>query len=141
VVFTTPHEDRTAGRSFGPRVPVSVGATALMLGSAGFAVWRYRRARRAQARPIYRLQSASTRLVRSLRKEYPLGSGALGGAMLLGVLTLARWLARGDTQRTERAQSTTTRRAAWGSAEQFRGMLPTMDDLATWRQTVRGRRR
>lgn len=124
VVVTTAHDNGPATRSFGLPASVFAGATALALGGAGVAGWRYVRWRREQARPTTRLRRATARLRQSLTDDSPVRSGAVGGALLLVLLAVAR-RARRDTQRTERADSTTTtRRSPWASAQQVRGMFP-----------------
>ncbi len=135
VVVTTVHEEATARRASVPRVLVSGGATVLVLGSAGLAAWLYRRWRREQARPINRLRRATARLRETLADNAAFGSGLGAGAVLLVLLALAR-RARRHTDQAERAESATTKRGAWASAQQLRRMLPTADDLAVWRQPV-----
>ncbi len=139
VVFTTAHDNGPSTRSFGPPRLVVAGATALALGGTGAVGWLYVRQRREQARPSNRLRRATAKLRQSLTDDYPVRSGAVGGAMLLVLLAVAR-RARRDTQRTERAGSTTTAtRSRWASAQQVRGILPTVDDLTVWRERVRSR--
>lgn len=135
VIVTTVHEEATARRAFMPRVLVSGGATVLVLGSAGFTAWLYRRWRQEQARPINRLRRATARLRGSLPDNAPFGSGLGAGAVLLVLLAAAR-RARRDKRQAERAESATTERGAWASAQQLRGNLPRADDLAVWRRQV-----
>jgi uncharacterized protein (TIGR02271 family) len=138
VVTSARHVDGSTRRWLGPRALVPVGTTSLVLGSAGVAAWLYRRWRREQARPINRLRRATAQTRERLVDNAPLGGGVGAGAMLLVLLALAR-RARRDTRQAERADSATTRRGAWASAQQQRGMLPLADDLALWRRQAASR--
>ncbi len=136
-VATTVH-DAPARQAFMPRALTAGGATALVLGSAGLAAWVYRRRQQEQARPINRVRRTTAQLRESFADNPPVRGGALGSAMLLVLLAVAR-RARRDRPRAEGIDSVTANSAAWRAAPRVREMLPSLDDLANWQQQVESR--
>ncbi|MGI9146514.1 MAG: hypothetical protein ACR2IK_08235 [Chloroflexota bacterium] len=132
LVFTTEHDDATSGSAFVPRALVSGGVTAVVLGTAGVAVWLYRRRQQEQARSLNRLRRATAGLRESLGDNPRVPSGAIGSAVLLMMLALAR-RARRDRQSAQSTESGPTN--DW-SPPSLRRVLPAMDNLAAVRQQV-----